>query len=74
MRIDPSDAKFVDVIHSNGDDIFSGGFGMRLSCGHVDFYPNGGQQQPGCPSLVILAASLFTNSSILISMTCSDCG
>lgn len=39
VKLDPSDAKFVDVIHSNGDDVITGSFGTRLPCGHVDFYP-----------------------------------
>ncbi|GFS11190.1 pancreatic lipase-related protein [Elysia marginata] len=48
-RLDPSDAKYVDVIHSNGDFLnFYGGFGLLKQCGHVDFYPNGGKKQPGC--------------------------
>ena len=44
MRLDPTDALFVDVIHSAGrwvgdDDVL----------GHVDFFPNGGRApQPGC--------------------------
>eukprot|EP00095_Tigriopus_kingsejongensis_P001446 maker-scaffold207_size258870-snap-gene-0.10 protein:Tk01446 transcript:maker-scaffold207_size258870-snap-gene-0.10-mRNA-1 annotation:"pancreatic lipase-related protein 2-like" len=44
FRLDPSDAQFVDVIHSSGkwvgnDDIM----------GHVDFFPNLGRApQPGC--------------------------
>ena len=48
-RLDPTDAMFVDVIHT---DIRSGvlisSLGLARPCGHVDFYPNGGKQQPGC--------------------------
>lgn len=43
MRLDKSDAKFVDVIHSN-----MGMFGYYGSMGHVDFFPNCGTSQPGC--------------------------
>lgn len=50
VRLDPSDAKFVDVIHSNAKPMIQGGAGMYAACGHVDFYPNGGQDQPGCPN------------------------
>lgn len=38
-RVDSTDAKFVDVIHSNGDNLLLGNFGMALAVGHVDFYP-----------------------------------
>ncbi|XP_060227125.1 lipase member I isoform X2 [Meriones unguiculatus] len=46
-RLDYTDAKFVDVIHSD-----SNGLGMLQPVGHVDFYPNGGKRQPGCPTTV----------------------
>lgn len=43
-RLDPSDAKFVDVIHTA-----AGTVGYKAPCGTVDFYPNGGSiPQPGC--------------------------
>lgn len=47
-RLDKSDAKFVQCIHTNGNFI---GLGSFLNCGHQDFYPNGGlSPQPGCTS------------------------
>lgn len=51
VRLDPSDAKFVDVIHTDGRSFFLleiPGYGMSQSCGHLDFYPNNGKEQPGC--------------------------
>lgn len=45
VRLDPSDAKFVDVIHSNGDGFIRGGLGVYEPMGSVDFYPNGGRVQ-----------------------------
>lgn len=51
VRLNPSDAKFVDVVHSNAKPLYSGGAGMYAPIGHVDFYPNGGKTQPGCPSV-----------------------
>ena len=50
VRLDPSDALFVDVIHSNAKPLVDMGAGLYEPCGHVDFYPNGGQEQPGCPN------------------------
>jgi len=48
MRLDPSDAKFVDVVHTNGGTITKGALGLSVPSGHVDYYCNGGSVQPGC--------------------------
>lgn len=48
-RLDPTDADFVDVIHTNGK-LAVIGFGFPYPTGHIDFYPNGGIRQPGCLS------------------------
>ncbi|GFY73176.1 inactive pancreatic lipase-related protein 1 [Trichonephila inaurata madagascariensis] len=53
VRLDPSDANFVDVIHTDGGSFITGGLGMIQDCGHVDFYPNGGKRQPGCNQNVV---------------------
>ncbi|KAJ8310502.1 hypothetical protein KUTeg_012367 [Tegillarca granosa] len=48
-RLDSSDADFVDIIHTDGSN-FKGfaGYGLKTALGHVDFYVNGGEHQPGC--------------------------
>ncbi|XP_033224046.1 pancreatic triacylglycerol lipase-like isoform X2 [Belonocnema kinseyi] len=47
-KLDASDANLVDVIHTDGSDDFSDGFGLLKPIGHIDFFPNGGREQPGC--------------------------
>lgn len=49
VRLDPTDARWVDVIHTDGANYTTyGGYGTLQPMGHVDFYPNGGLNQPGC--------------------------
>ncbi|NXV55196.1 LIPP lipase, partial [Molothrus ater] len=49
VRLDKSDAEFVDVIHTDSAPTIPNlGFGMRPAIGHLDFYPNGGEEMPGC--------------------------
>lgn len=45
-RLDAGDAKLVDVIHT-----FAKVLSLAQPQGHVDFYPNGGRLQPGCPNI-----------------------
>uniref|UniRef100_A0A667GLI9 Lipase I n=1 Tax=Lynx canadensis TaxID=61383 RepID=A0A667GLI9_LYNCA len=47
LRLDYTDAKFVDVIHSDIN-----GLGINEPLGHIDFYANGGKKQPGCPKSI----------------------
>ena len=42
VRIDKSDANFVDLIHTNGGNEDQGFLGINAAVGHADFFPNGG--------------------------------
>ncbi|XP_033223397.1 pancreatic triacylglycerol lipase-like isoform X2 [Belonocnema kinseyi] len=58
LRLDYTDAQLVDVIHTDGKSIFFLGYGMSQPCGHLDFYPNNGKEQPGCTDLSETTPSL----------------
>jgi len=51
VRLDKSDALFVDAIHTNAAPSRFQGFGLTNSIAHLDFWPNGGHLQPGCPDM-----------------------
>ncbi|CAF0991636.1 unnamed protein product [Rotaria magnacalcarata] len=63
VRLDKDDAKFVDVIHSNTEIALGLGLGITEETGHIDFYPNGGQTQPGCPSIGALIGGVLGGQS-----------
>ena len=63
LRLDATDACYVDVIHTNAHSWTTGGLGIIQTCGHDDFYPNGGASQPGCDHIVI---GIFDHSKALI--------
>lgn len=49
VRVAPGDARFVDVLHTNGVPFIPTlGLGVMHPIGDVDFYLNGGTVQPGC--------------------------
>lgn len=50
VRLDPTDAKFVEAIHTDGTAHLLLGLGLMQPVGHADFYPNGGKDQPECPA------------------------
>ncbi|XP_070538284.1 uncharacterized protein [Ptychodera flava] len=80
-----NDAVFVDVIHSDAreQDDHTGGtlpqLGVYQALGHADFYPNGGNEQPGCTffpcdhsrATLLFAASINSRCGF-IAETCSS--
>ncbi|XP_073540717.1 pancreatic lipase-related protein 2-like isoform X2 [Phyllobates terribilis] len=66
VRLDPSDADFVDVIHTDTNKLT--GVGIIKPIGHSDFYPNGGHHMTGCPSKL---AILGNKSAALQILACN---
>jgi len=58
-RLRQGSALFMDIIHTNGGTKPSvagtlwPSFGMRKPMGDLDFYPSGGQWQPGCNDYIV---------------------
>ncbi|KAK6188474.1 hypothetical protein SNE40_004641 [Patella caerulea] len=69
--LDHTDAKFVDIIHSNAAPFLSGGAGLFNMSGHVDFYLNGGKHQPGCKDGFSGISELFNGHDIKQTLACS---
>ena len=48
VRLDRTDASFVDAIHTDSRTFVVRGYGIKEAFGHIDFYPNGGYEQKDC--------------------------
>ncbi|XP_018568072.1 endothelial lipase [Anoplophora glabripennis] len=77
-RLDPTDGRFVQVIHTNG-----GLLGFGSPSGHSDYYPNGGSSQPGCGldivgscahsrAYLFYTESILANTNRFVSTRCSS--
>ena len=52
-KINKDDAKIVDVIHTNMGWLWEGSVALFEQLGDLDFYPNGGEHQPGCDEICV---------------------
>lgn len=50
LKLDSSDADLVEMLYTN-----AGQLGQKVVIGHVNIYPNGGNNQPGCELNKLLA-------------------
>ncbi|XP_019864592.2 phospholipase A1 isoform X1 [Aethina tumida] len=74
LRLCETDAEFVDVIHTDIQ-----WYGYTLPIGDVDFYPNNGGKQPGCPSRLVddncshARSTLYFIESVLTEVVAKEC-
>lgn len=61
VHLDPTDAIFVDVIHTDADPLYKMGYGMAEPMGNIDFYVNSGRKQPGCDPISVFFDIFDTN-------------
>ncbi|CAN7993870.1 unnamed protein product [Ixodes hexagonus] len=72
--VSSEDAQFVDVIHTSESHWYiHHGVGMMKAVGHVDFYPNFGERQPGCSVLDVACDHRLSALFFLESITNKKC-
>jgi len=78
-RLDKNDANYVDIIHT------SSMFGIKISIGHADFWPNAGSTQPMCKKNILksficshtrapklYAESILSRNKFKTSLSCNN--
>lgn len=56
------DATFVDALHTSaGNNLLLGQVGFITPIGHVDFFPNGGAQQPRCAGTIHISCNHYSS-------------
>jgi hypothetical protein len=77
VQLDPTDALFVDVIHTDGSHNLLLGLGTLQRMGHVDYFPNGGYNQPKCSATsgkiinLILQLGTMNIDGFMVTTMCS---
>ncbi|XP_060583397.1 pancreatic lipase-related protein 2-like [Ruditapes philippinarum] len=71
VHLEKTDAEFVDIIHT---DILTHGSGVGWieDSGHIDFYPNGGKNQPGCSGTFDMTCSHHRSTQLFIESINTD--
>lgn len=73
VKLDKTDAHFVDVIHTDAGPLHELGLGTVDQIGHADFFPNSGHDMPGCPQSKFSWTALLTGeiTSLTDDVSCS---
>ncbi|KAM9561827.1 LOW QUALITY PROTEIN: pancreatic lipase-related protein 2-like [Salvelinus alpinus] len=76
VRLDQSDATFVDVIHTDTLPFIPYVAVISQAVGHIDFYPNGGEHMPDCDknivSTIVDIDCLWEGENVCIFVLCLE--
>ncbi|GAB6027535.1 hypothetical protein CHUAL_001783 [Chamberlinius hualienensis] len=71
VRLDTTDAQFVDIMHTNKGSLLTGHFGIDQVIGHIDVFPNGGEHQPNCSTDFSVNFGELANDVRILNSGCS---